>query len=125
MSNAKHVRPFALISLIILGGCGLLTPEKYPFVEDTIYPDDGNSQYGILENAIIGHVQCEISKGIWEVWKSNLKHKKWLYTTDWGSSATITLTFEDQSGLNPGVSLTTPLENSVKAFPVGGNVTSS
>jgi hypothetical protein len=45
-------------------------------------------------------------------------------TTQWGTAVTLTLTFEDQSALNPGVSLMTPFENSVKTFPVGGNVTS-
>jgi hypothetical protein len=42
--------------------------------------------------------------------------------TYFGTAVTITLTFEDQSALNPGVSLMTPLENSVRLFPTGGNV---
>lgn len=130
MLNPSRKQSFAVfllstIPLTALGGCGIFTPDKYPFIEDTIYPDDGNSKYGIIENAIVGHVQCEISKGIWEVWRSNLKHKKWLYTTDWGVSATIALTFEDQSALNPGVSLSEPFPNRIFAFPTGGPVTAS
>lgn len=42
----------------------------------------------------------------------------------WGASVTFKIQVQEQSGLNPGVSLTTPLENSVRMFPVGGNVVS-
>jgi len=127
-TSRKRSFAVCLLSTVLptaLGGCGVFTPDKYPFIEDTVYPDDGNSKYGILEQAIVGHVQCEISKGIWEVWKSNLKHKKWFYTTDWGVSATITLTFEDQSALNPGISITEPFSNRIFTFPTGGPVTAS
>jgi hypothetical protein len=131
MSNITRKIPFALcllsaIPLTALSGCGLFTPEKYPFMDDTPYADDATSPYGNLENAIVGHVQCEISKGIYDVWnhRDKLARTAWLYSTDWGASVTITLTFEDQSALNPGLSLTTPLENSIHTFPVGGPVTS-
>jgi hypothetical protein len=43
---------------------------------------------------------------------------------EWGTSANLTIQVEELSGLNPGVSLITPLENSLKVFPVAGNVTS-
>ncbi|HXW30024.1 MAG TPA: hypothetical protein VEK55_11740 [Xanthobacteraceae bacterium] len=43
---------------------------------------------------------------------------------DWGTSVTLTLTFQDQGAVNPNTSLIAPLENSVRMFPVGGNVTS-
>jgi hypothetical protein len=131
MSRTTRVLSFALllmglISPIGLSGCGLFTPEKYPFTEDAIDPASGTSTYGNIEDAIVDHVVCEISKGIYDVWdhRSGLQYTSWLYSTDWGVSVTITLTFEDQSALNPGVSLTTPLENSIRVFPVGGNVTS-
>ena len=42
----------------------------------------------------------------------------------WGASVTLKIQVQDQSGINPGVSLTTPLQNSIKTYPVGGNVTS-
>src|SRR5580700_2338743 len=133
MSNKTRRFSFALcllgaIPLTALGACGIFTPEKYPFIEDTIDPVSGTSAYGNLEDAIVNHVQCEISKGIYDVYNAvstkQFQFGDWLYTKDWGASVTITLTFQDQSALNPGVSLTTPLENSIHTFPVGGPVTS-
>jgi hypothetical protein len=101
-----------------LAGCGLFVPEKYPLTPDTINPDD-TSAYGNLENAVIDHVQCEIAKGIWRVAHSQLKHVAWLYHSDWGTSATLTLTFEDESGLTPNATFTTPLANWTHAFSNG------
>jgi hypothetical protein len=40
----------------------------------------------------------------------------------WGASVTLKIQVQEQIGVNPGVSLTTPLENSVRMFPAGGNV---
>jgi hypothetical protein len=41
---------------------------------------------------------------------------------DWGTSVTLTFTYQDQGAVNPNVSLIAPLENSVRTFPVGGNI---
>jgi hypothetical protein len=131
MSRTARAFPIAqlllgAVLLVSISGCGFYTPEKYPFTEDTIDPASGTSAYGNIEDAIVGHAVCEISKGIYDVWehRATLQYTSWLYSSDWGVSVTITLTFEDQSALNPGVSLTTPLQNKVFAFPSGGNVTS-
>jgi hypothetical protein len=124
MSRAELVISASLIFLTTLGGCGLSVPDKHPLSENTKLRGD-YSQYGTLENTIVGHIRCEIGKGIWEVAQSKLENVAWLYNANWGTAVTLTLTFEDQTSANPGVSFLTPLENSVKAFPVGGSVTSS
>jgi hypothetical protein len=105
-----------------LGGCGVFIPEKHPLSADTIDPG-GNSNYGNIENAIITHVRCEIAKGIWEVRNSPLTNVEWLFKSTWGTSVTLTLTFEDQSGLTPGASLFTPFPNAINTFSTGGPVT--
>jgi hypothetical protein len=43
---------------------------------------------------------------------------------EWGTTVTQSITVEDQTGLAPGVTATTPFANRVFTFPTGGNVTS-
>jgi hypothetical protein len=105
----------------LLGACGLYVPDKNPLSDDQ--PDQQSiphSSEGDYENKIVSHVACEIGSALLEA-KTKLR-VPWLDA--WGTAVTLTITAEDQSGLNPGVSLTTPLENSVRPFPVGGNVVS-
>src|ERR1700732_3904410 len=118
---AQRVLPFALILSATLGGCGLYVPEKDIFHGDT--PDSkGDSPSGKFENNIVRHIRCEIFKGLWEA-NQLPKVRQWL--PYWGTSITLTLTVDEQSLLNPGVSVFNPFENVVKTFPVGGNVTGS
>lgn len=108
-----------LFAAIELAGCGLFTPEKNPLVNDDVDPPQPSPE-GIFEQGVVTHIRCEIRMGLWKA--IQLPNVHWLET--YGTTVTIKLTFEDQSGLTPGVSLMTPLENSVHPFPVGGNVTS-
>jgi hypothetical protein len=82
-------------------------------------PDDKPtySEQGAYESLIVGHVACEIAIGIAQAQTFGLP---WL--NKWGTSVTLTITAEDQSGINPGVSLVTPLRNVIRTFPSGGNV---
>jgi hypothetical protein len=47
----------------------------------------------------------------------------WLGSHNWGTAVTLTITVADQSSLNPNIALSTPLENAIRFFRVGGNVT--
>ena len=47
----------------------------------------------------------------------------WL--NDWGATVTLDLSVDEQAAVNPGVSVIQPLENAIKTFPVGGNVTAA
>jgi hypothetical protein len=115
------VRSMALVSLIALGGCGLFTPEKDLFTSD--YHEPGlPSPRGLFENVIVAHVRCELRNSVMDVMAMN-GGPAWI--KDWGAQVTLKLTVEETSSANPGISFLTPLENSVKAFPVGGNVTSA
>lgn len=139
--------------ILLLAACGAFVPQKY-LAPDSVAPS-GYSEDGKIENAIVNHIQCEISKGIWRVWseRSHLNHVAWLYAgapgtplhsgkstashqgtkskspssvASWGTSVTLSLTFDEQSGLNPGVSIISPFQNGFKVFPAteGGNVSS-
>jgi hypothetical protein len=44
--------------------------------------------------------------------------------SEWGTSVNLSIMVDELSGLTPGVSLRTPLENVVNTFPTGGNVVS-
>jgi hypothetical protein len=46
---------------------------------------------------------------------------QWIET--WGAQVTLKLTVEETGSVNPNIALNTTLENSVKRFPVGGDVT--
>ena len=132
MLNAKRIDSFVLAVLITivlaaLGGCGLSVPEKNPLVPDTI-DDNKLSSGGRYEDLIVQHVFCEAAVGLKKAYEQvkaedpELTKLPWL--KDWGTAITLAITAEDQSGLNPGLSLTTPFENKVFTFPKGGNVTS-
>ncbi|MGO9682415.1 MAG: hypothetical protein ACLPTZ_07475, partial [Beijerinckiaceae bacterium] len=112
------------------GGCGLFVPEKNPLAPDTL--DSKNvSSGGNYEKMIVIHILCETAVGLKKAYDqvkapegtpATLTQLAWL--RDWGTAITLAITAEDQSGLSPGLSLTTPLANKVFTFPTGGNVTS-
>jgi hypothetical protein len=121
MSNTT--RKFSLfllstISLTVLGGCGLFVPEKNPFVDDNV-PAGKPSPDGLYENAVVGHIRCQIRNGVIKAMAFPEVH--WL--ASWGATVTLKITVQEQNALNPGISYTNPLENSIKFFRVGGNVT--
>jgi hypothetical protein len=118
------------LSLNVLGACGLYVPDKNPLAADTVDPTTKRSSGGNYENLIVVHLLCETSVGLkmaYEQLKApegmpgNLTQLSWL--KDWGTAITLIITAEDQSGLSPGLSLTTPFQNKVFTFPTGGNVT--
>jgi hypothetical protein len=148
-----------LLSPLVLAGCGLTVPEKDILAGDPL-DDAGLSKQGTLENALVGHIKCEIEKGLWRVYNSPFAgNVPWLWKAfpnrtppvaarvpaggppaatapaapgssappagaSWGTAVNLSIMVDELSGLTPGVSLRTPLENSIKFFPVGGNVTS-
>ena len=108
---------------IRLAGCGVYVPAKNPFRSDTPDPTPPyHSAQGDYENTIVAHLLCEISNGLAAA--QARFHLPWLGSSKWGTSLTLTITAQDQSGLSPGVSLIKPFHNVVTTFPVGGNVVS-
>ena len=102
-----------------LTGCGLYTPEKDPFTSDAPGADHSTRQAG-YETSIVNHVTCEIGQGLKESERLTLP---WLLE-QWGTTVTQTITVEDQTGLSPGISTISPLQNVVFPFSTGGNVVS-
>lgn len=119
-----------IVASFRLGGCGLYVPEKNPLAPDTVDNHDVSSG-GRYENMIVIHILCETVVGLKKAYElvrapegaqGKLTQLAWL--KDWGTAISLSITAEDQSGLNPGRTLATPFNNRVFTFPTGGNVTS-
>jgi hypothetical protein len=113
MPNMKRMLPFALILPAFLGGCGLFVPEKDLFSNDNV-PAGKPSPQGLFENMVVGHIRCELRNGV--IKALIFPEVQWLRT--WGATVTLKLTWDELSGLNPGVSLLTPFKNS-QSFTLG------
>jgi hypothetical protein len=127
-SMSKISRGFliAIMLPVTLDGCGLYVPEKNPLAPDTL--DNNNlSSGGKYEDMIVRNIFCETAVGLKKAYDlvkaqdPELVKLPWL--KDWGTAITLAITAEDQSGLSPGLSLTTPFANEVFKFP-SGNVIS-
>jgi hypothetical protein len=115
----RKVFAFALLSVpILLSGCGLYVPEKSLFSSDAVEVTPGQpaplSPEGKLESNIIANIRCEIRNGVYDALQ--LGTVPWLL--DWGATVTLKLTWDEMSGLAPGVSFITPLQNS-NSFSLG------
>jgi hypothetical protein len=147
------------LSFLVLAGCGLTVPEKDVLEGDPL-DQDGFSRQGTLENVLVGHIKCEIARGLWRVYRSPFANEvPWLWkafvtrappaklpatppagtppvpvpaaphapaatVSQWGAAVNLSIMVDELSGLTPGVSLKTPLQNVISTFPTGGNVTS-
>jgi hypothetical protein len=109
---------FALPMALVVAACGLKTPDKDPFTSDEINAYNGTRQAS-YENDIVDHVTCEIAQALA---LAQRRQVSWL--DDWGTTVTLSMTMEDQTGLSPGISTIQPLQNVVFPFPVGGNFVS-
>jgi len=123
----KHAPLITIATLLVLPtfliSCGTYTPDKDPFSSNAVVqdgPDKGASRQGLYENDIVVHVLCEIGEGLRLAQGLNISR----LTEKWGTTVTQSITVEDQTGLAPGITATTPLANRVFTFPTGGNVTS-
>lgn len=115
-------RGVVFIAALQLAGCGLYVPAKTFESEAPSSESPYTSPQGDYENKIVAHLVCEVSNGIYAA-ATNFD-LPWLKSKKWGTAITLTITAEDQSGFNPGISLIQPFANKVFTFP-GGNVTSS
>jgi hypothetical protein len=119
-------KPSAFIAPIIslaLAGYGLGVPSKTLRSDTPDATAPYHTEQGNYENLIVAHLLCKLADGVAAANKSF--DLPWLVSSQWGTSVTLTITAEDQSGLNPGLSFIKLLPNSITTFPVGGNVTSS
>jgi len=99
------------MSASFLNGCGLYVPDKNPFASDQPTSQHQSVQ-GSYENGIVIHVECELAGAL--ALANDDFTLPWL--SKWGTAVTLTITSEDQSGLNPGVSILSPLPNATATF---------
>jgi hypothetical protein len=118
MKSAALCGLLTLPMTLVVAGCGLKTPDKDPFTSDAINANNGTRQAS-YENDIVDHVTCEIAQAL-----ALAQRRQVTWLDDWGTTVTLSMTMEDQTGLAPGVSTIQPLQNVVFPFPVGGNVIS-
>lgn len=108
-----------VIAAAFTASCGTYTPDKDPFSSDEPTKEDALTRQGNYEIGIVNHVTCEIGQGLVEAQKLQLP---WL--SEWGTTVSQSITVEDQSGLSPGITAATPLQNKLFPFPTGGTVVS-
>lgn len=99
-----------------LGGCGLRIPE----IQE---PWEGPHATSKMVWAIVRKVQCELQDAVQYIHDSSLgdaSHpQKWF--DNWGVQVALTLTIDEKSALNPGVTFNTPMIPGTTHFP--GNIT--
>src|SRR5271155_2823692 len=103
---------------VLLSGCGLAVPEMEEFYEK---PTDEK----FFENIIANNIKCELHKGVQETLDHFGNDPSILWLKSWGATVTLKITADEKSSLSPSATVTNILENSVKSFPVGGDVTTA
>jgi hypothetical protein len=110
-----------VVGICLLNGCGTYVPEIQDFYE----PFDALN----LVNAIVQHVECEVKTSVQELILEDMKNgeefkpdgknpqgRKLSWLDTWAAQIVLTLTIEEKSSLNPGLSLNTPIHNGITNF---------
>lgn len=115
----------------LLCGCGLAVPQV-----GEIWDDESGITARTLERKIKEKIYCELQSAVAKVNehaatsyedKKNPGHfiKVKAVPESWGATLTLTLTVEEMSGVNPGISFNTPMIPATTYFPYGANVPAS
>jgi len=111
----------AAFAVIVVSACGLRTPQLE-------FGGEKTERLGITINHIVNEVRCELIHGVMRALAMDddlAEHQpiktapKLGWLEDWSALATITMTAEDISSLNPGILYTSPMANSITKFPNG------
>ncbi|MGA7384660.1 MAG: hypothetical protein WBW81_08240 [Methylocella sp.] len=101
----------------VLSGCGTFVPE---IQEPWVSPLQGEE----MVQALVKHVHCEVERAVKDVITRDKKlaavnngprDAEWL--EKWGAQIALTLTIDESSNLNPGVTFNTPIIPATVAFP--------
>jgi hypothetical protein len=122
--NRMLARISAVLPTLYVAGCGAHVPEIEEF-----WGTAGDASRKV--NLITFQVKCEVAKAVKSVIdtaaapvKNNPNNPKiYEMLNGWGAQVTLTLTIDEKSALNPGVTFNTVLENGITKFS-GGTVTS-
>lgn len=120
-----------IASTVIVSACGTYVPSK-----DLMHPDNrnsnpsskefGQSDEGRAEADLVGNIRCEIENGIYlasEIVHDGNNNVPYL-STSWGTQITLKLTWDEMSGVAPGLSFIHPLSNmQSRSIGIGGAVT--
>jgi hypothetical protein len=98
-----------LAASLILSGCGMTVPKMEDLSQKV--PE------GLEENTIVNQVKCEIHLGVQEALANPMPNGnpiKWL--NDWASKVSMTLTVDEKGALAPGLTFTSPFQESAEMF---------
>lgn len=122
-SNLKAA--LAFVALIGMSGCGTYTPNIRE-----VWGQEGDEQR--IVKAIVRRIHCEIREAVTSVIEDDIRDAqefnqsrklKWFET--WGAQATLTLSIDEKSNLNPGVIFNTPIIGAETWFPGGSSLPAS
>lgn len=106
----------AVVSTAMMTACGTYVPSKDLMqadtrILDTSKADFGQSSEGRLEADLVGNIRCEIANGIYlaSIMKHDQKYNVPYLSASWGTQITLKLTWDETSGLAPGVSFIHPM----------------
>ena len=111
-----------LMISIGLAGCGLQVPDMEAFGETPL-------EEAFTEMDLVNHIKCEIH---WVCATPSMYGRRevppeamaWTGSKHGMLRSTLALTVDDTTSVNPGVSLTRPMNNVISHFVDGGDVTS-
>lgn len=110
----------AVLPLMLLPACGLQVPDKDPLSTNDIRADNGMSRQGIIESNIIANVRCEVTRGLYNAVTTG--GVPWI--SEWGTSISLNLTWEESTAANAGLLHTTPI-GGADVFSIGGGLSGS
>jgi hypothetical protein len=109
-----------ITAVSLLAGCGTYVPNIQDFYE--VSGSSPTAATADLVDAIVKQIRCEITNAVqtavlydWDSAGMNGKRDiDWF--DSWAATALLTLTIEEKTTLNPGLSLNTPIHNGVTNF---------
>lgn len=116
--SIKYKMMATVFAFGVLSGCGTYVPE---IQEPWVSPGQGQ----VMVRDLVKHIHCEVEKAVKGVieqdkefavaWNNGKRDAEWLET--WGVQIALTLTIDESSNLNPGVTFNTPIIPANVAFP--------
>jgi len=127
---------FALASFLILGGCGLHSPEISEAFDGQGEPENPKttpktppfSATMQIEFEIRRKIYCELKKAVQHVneypqtliYSNGKRHTLPMLPNDWVALTSLSLQVDESSALSPGISYNETLRNATAVFGVGG-----
>ena len=118
----RHVIAICAISTL-LAGCAATVPSMGR-------RDEIPQQQWVREGQLVTRVKCELQQALKLVLEDQARNSANIrpgyevdWIRDWGATINLKLIVNERTTFSPSISLTQPLENVIKTFEEGGNVT--